>query len=309
MKKIKYQGGITKLLASKRGVHHKSEFSKLVHDQEAFSALVNKVSTKIEIAVNAVSFSSRTDFPEQVLSILSFLRYVGTPSHWLIYSDGSHTRKETEILQTIFPFVEVTSLDWSQPAPPFHYIKPVLLPYQASLQHYAKSFPLGKRLFFYLNFEITRPTIFLDSDILFYEKADILRTIIQDRSEENGWFLPDVDWGCLDSRYKKTVEVEMYQANGGFMLLNQEFTKVEDGLQFLQQLGNTYEYFTEQTVMHILLTKNKFMPLDPRTFVINTGDQFDFSYLYDPEKIALRHYTGPVRHKMWQRDWKWHLSM
>ena len=61
--------------------------------------------------------------------------------------------------------------------------------------------------------------------------------------------------------------------------------------------------------MHILLIDNEFMPLDPRRFILDSGDQFDFSYLLPFDKIAIRHYTGPVRHKMWQAGWRNQLKI
>ena len=48
--------------------------------------------------------------------------------------------------------------------------------------------------------------------------------------------------------------------------------------------------------------------LDPRQFIIDSTDQFDFALKYYPESIAMRHYTSPVRHKMWQRGWQWHFK-
>jgi hypothetical protein len=121
--------------------------------------------------------------------------------------------------------------------------------------------------------------------------------------------LPDDDWGCLDSRYKAKNSRELYQVNSGFFLLNRELEDVRKGLDFLNSLNGKYEYFSEQTTYHILFNDNHLMPLDPRIFVLNSDDQFDLSYILPKDKMAMRHYTGTVRHKMWQRDWKWHLSL
>ena len=68
-------------------------------------------------------------------------------------------------------------------------------------------------------------------------------------------------------------------------------------MAFLKELNSTYEYFSEQTVMHILSKTNNFKRLNPQDFVVDSADQFDFSYLYTPKNLAIRHYTGPVRHK------------
>jgi hypothetical protein len=142
---------------------------------------------------------------------------------------------------------------------------------------------------------------------LFYDKASIINILLSD--EANGWFLPDDAWGCLDSRYKAENTTQLYQVNSGFFLLNRELVNLTKGVNFLQSLNGKYEYFSEQTTYHILFKDNNFMPLDPRIFVLNSDDQFDFSYILPRNKMAIRHYTGTVRHKMWQRDWKWQLSL
>ena len=162
-------------------------------------------------------------------------------------------------------------------------------------------------MFLYLNTNIERPTLFIDSDIVFYKKASVLRQIMVEHY--HGWFLPDYDWGCLDSRYKAVQSPQPYQVNSGMLLMNKNLTYLKEGMEFFIRLGTSYEYFTEQSVIHILLIANAFMPFDPRIFILNPSDQFDFSYLYKTDEMAIRHYTSTVRHKMWQKNWKWHLSL
>jgi len=303
MKKIKYQGTITKFISTKISNYNKNKFALCIHVN--LLKIRSKLYQKI-IPLSIASFSSKKDFYDQILSILSFLRYVGTPINWTIYSDGSHSEQQIDLLKRWFEFVEVIIYDWEDLSSlPIE--KDRLLPYKKELINFAKNMPLGKKLFSYLNHKIIRPTLFLDSDILFYNKASILNYIIQEKF--TGYYLTDPDWGCLDSRYKKKYPKQLSQANSGFFLLNQEIDDVKEGLDFLKSLDFQYEYFSEQSIFHILFSNNGFIPLDSKIFIVNSGDQFDFSYLYNRDSIAVRHYTGPVRHKMWQRDWKWQLSL
>jgi len=304
MKKIKYQGGLTKLLASEIGKKNKKRFGRFAETN--LSSLVSGM-TSAPVGMDVVSFSSGRDFYDQILSILSFLRYVGTPVIWTIYSDGSHTAQQIGLLKTSFDFIDVRESGQAG-AESFEGIcKKALLPYKDQLLDYARLFPLGKKLFYYLNHAILRPTLFLDSDILFYEKASVFNFILKEKVA--GWYLPEAEWGCLDSRYKRKFTGQLYQANSGCFLLNKELADVSEGLDFLKDINFEYEYFSEQSVFHIIFRSNGFMPLDPRIFILSSKDQFDFSYLYSKEEMAIRHYTGPVRHKMWQRDWKWQLSI
>ncbi len=305
MKKIKYQGGITKLLMSRLGKMNKKKFTRLTKDD-----LVNLVERfdRKQVSMEVVSLSSSNDFYEQLLSILSFQRFVGIPISWTVYSDGSHTVKQITDLKIIFPFVKVAKTDFTDPAIARESVKENILPYFNNLLHYAQNSPYGKKLFYYLNYKVQNPTLFLDSDILFYELSSVSFKKINSENV-NGWYLPDQLWGCLDSRYKSENQPQMYQVNAGFFLLNRELENVGYGLEFLNSLKQQYENFSEQTVFHMLLRENKFYPFDPRVFILHSGDQFDFSYGYNKNAMAMRHYTGPVRHKMWQRDWNWQLSL
>lgn len=305
MKKIKGQGKLTKMLASKVATFNKNNFNRYISEIDKLKQFIDYYGDKT-IDVEVVSFSSAHDFSEQVLSILSFIKNVGLPATWTVYSDGTHTSEQIKKLESEFTFLKLIKTDFID-AYIRKNIKPSLLPYQEILISYANKFALGKRLFLYLNYFIVKPTIFIDSDIMFYQKADCLSSIIN--HNENGWFLPDADWNNLDSRYMAITIPQLYQVNGGLFIINKELAKLSKGLDFLESLNDTYEYFSDQTVIHIILLENNFMPLDPRIFALNSGDQFDFGYLYPKGTIAVRHYTGPVRHKMWQRDWKWHLSL
>ncbi len=160
-----------------------------------------------------------------------------------------------------------------------------------------------------MNHPIENPTLFIDSDILFYEQANVLELILTEKPQANGWFMPDTNWGCLDSRYKEKYTEQIYQINSGFIFSNIAFKNLKDSLAFFKTYNFTYQYFSEQTIYHHLLKNNVYMPLSPKTFILDSGDQFDFSYLFKPKQMAVRHYTGPVRHKMWQKDDKWHLGL
>lgn len=308
MKKLPGQGGITKKIAVAIGKTNRMKFNNKV--TLGLSSLVNQVNQKKMISLEVASFSSFNDFQEQVLSILSFVRYVGTPIKWTLYSDGSHSQEQLEQLENSFDFLKVVKgINWNEIKSLKGLCKEELEPYEEYLIDYARKFPLGKKLFYYLNHLIENPTLFIDSDILFYEQAKVLELILTEKPQAKGWFMPDSSWGCLDSRYKASNLEQVYQVNSGFIFANVAFEHLTESLDFFKTYNFTYEYFSEQTVYHHLLKNNGYMPLTPKTFILDSGDQFDFSYLYNPRQMAVRHYTGPVRHKMWQKNYKWHLGL
>lgn len=308
MNKLPGQGGLTKKITVAKGKANREKFAKEV--SAGLSNLVAKVNKKKNIEMEVASFSSLNDFQEQLLSILSFVRYVGIPIKWTVYSDGSHTQAQIEQLEKNFNFVKVIKgINWSEIESLKGLCKEELEIYEEYLIDYAKKFPLGKKLFYYLNHIIEKPTLFIDSDILFYEHANVLELILSEKPNANGWYMPDVSWGCLDSRYKAVNTEQIYQVNSGFIFANGAFEHIKESLDFFKTYNFTYEYFSEQTIYHHLLKNNVYMPLTPKTFILDSADQFDFAYLFGPKEMAVRHYTGPVRHKMWQKDYKWHLGL
>ena len=307
MIKLPGQSGLTKKITTVIGNINRKKFAKKV-DNELLS-LFEKINQKKLIAMEVASFSSCNDFPEQVLSLLSFIRNVGIPIKWTIYSDGSHTDKQKKQITSDFEFVTIKSVDFKGVTSLEDLCSEDLKPYHTYILDYANNHAFGKRLFYYLNHPLNHPTLFIDSDILFYEKANIFETLISENPRANGWFMPDILWGCLDSRYKATHCEQMYQVNAGLMFVINKFENYKKSLDFYKILKSKYEYFSEQTIINILLKDNSFMPLTPKTFILDAGDQFDFLYLYKPKQMAVRHYTGPVRHKMWQKDYKWHLGL
>jgi hypothetical protein len=59
------------------------------------------------------------------------------------------------------------------------------------------------------------------------------------------------------------------------------------------------DVFSEQTVVHLAMASNGAVSLDPQRFVLSRADEFEMRDICDPDVVVLRHYVGPVRHKMW----------
>ncbi|TDD94674.1 hypothetical protein [Flavobacterium cellulosilyticum] len=307
MKKLAGQGGLTKKISTAIGNSNKAKFLKEVDSNLAH--LLAEVNQNKVIAMEVASFSSCNDYPEQLLSLLSYVRYVGIPIKWTIYSDGSHTQKQIDLVESNFNFVVFKSMNFAELSSIEHLCKDEIKPYHTYILDYGKKFALGRRLFYYLHHKIEVPTLFIDSDILFYDKASLFNLILTENPKPDGWFMPDPVWGCLDSKYKEIHSEQFYQVNAGLMMLTKEFEVLKNGLDFFKTMNFEYEYFSDQTIFQIILKDNSFMPLTPKTFILDIGDQFDFSYLFKPKQMAVRHYTGPVRHKMWQNNYKWHLGL
>jgi hypothetical protein len=145
MKKILGQSGLTKKITTTIAKNNRSKFRKLIDNDLVL--MIKDINCQKKIEMEVVSFSSNSDYDEQLLSILSFLRYVGKPISWTIYSDGSHTAKQKEQISTDTDFVVIKSIDWESITSLEGICCDDLKPYHIYILHYASAHAFGKRLF------------------------------------------------------------------------------------------------------------------------------------------------------------------
>ena len=50
---------------------------------------------------------------------------------------------------------------------------------------------------------------------------------------------------------------------------------------------------------HLAMTATGAVAFDPKKFVLQLDDQFEFADRYAGPDLVLRHYVNPVRHKFW----------
>ncbi|WP_207435363.1 hypothetical protein [Sabulibacter ruber] len=286
-RKIKYQGGITKLLCQTKASWNKRKFIKgVLHKQKV--SLHNRKHVPFEI----ISFSGSHGFEDQILSIMSMVHYAGTPPKWTIYSDGTYTNEQKSVFKTLFSFVEVKN--WNA----LHQLDNIKV-YQELLRVNV----LAKKLNVILCHPHQNQTLFIDSDIIFYK--NIPYYLNSHLLQQGLWYVPDTI-AEIGNHFNQARE-SFYPLNSGLLVINNTFDS-RDIFLYLERLNNNFCYFSEQLAFEYAFTKQGANILDPRQFIIDSSDQFDFAMGYHPGKIAMRHYTGPVRHKIWQMGWKWHFN-
>lgn len=239
---------------------------------------------KHETNLNVVSFSGTKQFADQLYSVASFFRNVGKPNTWVIYNDGTYTQHELKVFCSI-PSVQVREID----------NKEVVLPLACFEQ-----FPtlLKVELLRQLT-DFSRTTLFADSDILFYQK---FKKYISQFANEN-WYIVDEGKGYFDPSFK--LSPNEHPLNFGFLVLNEPsnwnfvFKYIMDKIEH-----GELHYWSDQTAVHILAQREQYKVMPTDHFVVDGTDSFKLFHAFDYNKIALRHFVGPVRHKMWQYPWK-----
>ena len=231
------------------------------------------------------SFSGEGELPEQVASLRSFLSYAGIPRRFVVVSDGSHTAASLRLLSRVHPCVVTVPLEELAPGP-----------HPSSVEAYAARHPLGQKLSMLISLRVERPTIYVDSDVLFFTgAADLADPRYQE--SESLFYLADCR-ESLDDRLLDSREPMSPPVNSGFLVLNRQ-PDWSPGLELLDVLDSEPNFFTEQTVVHVVMHGDRAVPLDESKFVVGISDQFQFRDQYTRTGPALRHYVRPVRYRLW----------
>ena len=236
------------------------------------------------IDLDVFAYSNEQNLPEQVASIRSFLRHAGRPRSFIVVSDGSHSGPSIRLLERIDPSVSVEQAKVSAPAS------------SDKFRHYLETHPTGKQLGLIMNLPRGGPALYTDSDVLFFGGASDL----VDRLHEHdvpAYYLADCQFAG-DERLLRDATEQQHPANTGVLLL---FRKLDWSLSLARfaELEGDPTFFTNQTMTHLTMHQNLARPFDSIRYVLQLDDQFVFPDRYAGDKLALRHYVNPVRHKFW----------
>lgn len=262
-----------------------SNFIRLIYKLTLPCTVKRSIVQSKRINIIVYSLSCERDLPEQVANIRSFIRYVGTPDKFIVVSDGTHSPRSRQLLRSIHYCIDV--VDWQE------VIKNDLPPY---VYTFAKHHFFGKKLAILMSMPVKQPAIYTDSDVLFFPAVEELIVLIASK-EERPRFLLD----CLcsfDERLLLNDNEKLNPANAGFILFKKPL-EWENAVRRLEHFKGDFMFHTEQTIVHLALQENKGLPFNPDKFILRLDDQFVCKDKYASANIALRHYTNPVRYKLW----------
>lgn len=280
----------------------------------AYRALLPRLATSVPTAPtrlpgDLVTFTGRRQLPEQVASLRSLLRWAGVPDRITVVSDGTLCRTDTALLRRLHDGLDVVPwrelVEAARPALP------------TNVMAWAEADPIGRKLAVELSLPVRVPTMYADADVLFLPgagapggPADVLTEMLGEvvtgmAAEPRDRFL--LDWEpYLDERLVTPEEAARQPVNAGFFVLHRPL----DSALALDRLaaldGQPPRYHTEQTLVHILMHASGARPLDPARYLLTCDDMLHLHDVTSPARRrrgdpepALRHYTTPVRQKMW----------
>lgn len=244
------------------------------------------VPSSCAVPLDVYSYSGEKMLPEQVRSIRSFLRHVGRPKSFTVITDGSHSAESVELLKKIDPVVSIRSTGEYLPRD---------LP--AEFRRYVTTYPMGKQLGLILSLPRGGPALYVDSDVLFFPGAGDLAGGF-DREKTPAFYLPDCRDCSADPRLFHRPNERLKPVNSGLVLLLRPLNWSLGIRRFLELEGEP-NYFTNQTIVHLVMHANRALPLDATRYVLQLDDQFIYRDRYASSNLVLRHYVNPVRHKFW----------
>jgi hypothetical protein len=238
------------------------------------------------IPLEVYSYSGEAMLPEQVRSIRSFLRHVGRPMSFTVVTDGSHRGKSIELLKQIDPIVLVR--------PTGEHLPPNL---PEKFRHYLTTHPTGKQLGLIMSLPRNGPALYVDSDVLFFPGGtNLLRDSAA--TDAPALYLPDCQDCSADPRVFRQPNEAAGPVNCGLLMLLRPMDWSLAIERFLELAGEP-TFFTNQTLVHLVMHANGAMPLDAAKYVLQLDDQFIYPDRYAGSHLVLRHYVNPVRHKFW----------
>jgi hypothetical protein len=244
-----------------------------------------RIPSGAEVPFNVFAYSGESTLPEQVASIRSFLKHVGRPKRFIVVSDGTLSDRSSGILKRLDSVISISgSAQWL----------PKDLP--TKIYPYLTTHPTGKQLALIMSLPVNGPTLYVDSDVLFFPGARDLIPLAESGGAP-AFYLADCRLSADEHLFRGDAE-KAQPVNTGVLLL---FEKLDWALavrRFLE-LPGLPNFFTNQTMTHLTMHANGASPLDDRKYVLQLDDQFVYPDRYASRDLALRHYVNPVRHKFW----------
>ena len=156
---------------------------------------------------------------------------------------------------------------------------------------------MGKQLGLIMSLPRNGPALYVDSDVLFFPGA---ANLIRDFTGKGtpAFYLPDCQDCSADSRILLGSNEALQPVNSGVLMLLRPLDWSLGIRRFLELEGEP-NFFTNQTIVHLVMHANGALPLDATRYVLQLDDQFIYPDRYASPYLVLRHYVNPVRHKFW----------
>jgi hypothetical protein len=257
------------------------------------------IGSRVALAVLTVPKS----FDDALWSLWSWLRVLDGAALPVIYVDGPVTDAMRAAAAKLFPSVAVTQLSVYLASARFG----------PALTRFMAAHPLGKKLAMVLAMSRTGPVLYSDSDVIAFNRPGELLEAI-DRGQ--ACYLQEESTGVYDQRVLEAARALGHPAvanlNSGLMHVPQGRFNADLAEAVLARLADApaaaQSWFSEQTLFAVLMATIPALALPQATYVVSNRRQFVGEADFDYRRIAVRHFTGTVRHVMYLKGLPFLLS-
>jgi hypothetical protein len=207
--------------------------------------------------------------------------------------DGEIPAGAQQAVRRLFPGISIYAVQS---------VYPYVCERQPSLATFLHQHPMGRKLGLMLALSDQGAVLYSDGDVLaFNPPVDLLACV--DKNVPC-YFMEDLD-GTRDPRIverSKTLGLEFIpRFNAGCLFIPKGALSIDLAAQLLAEWQPPVDsWFTEQTVMSILMRKANALALPDDRYVISARRQFYLETDVDYKDIVARHFTGTVRHVMYR---------
>lgn len=263
-------------------VNHNAAAARLKH----LSPLGDK-SSRQQLPFEVVCMLCKAAVPEAVVALRSFLTHAGRPRALTLVSDGSLSDVDKATLKHSISSAVVRELDE---------LRRLDLP--KSITDRTNDHWMIRKQALLMSLPLDHPTLFLDSDVVFFPGASALMGDLADLGSRPA-FMADVEPSFDPSLLRKSDPLTP-PLNSGFLYIPRSLDWTEAVDRFAALPPEATLAFTDQTMSHLTFHAESARALDPNRYILENDDQFYFKDKYAHNfGVVCRHYVGPIRHKLW----------
>jgi hypothetical protein len=234
------------------------------------------------------------NFCDALWSAWSWYRLVHDKFELELVVDGVVSKPEEAAAKKLFPSVRI--LPAASIVSPLRQSHPVLA-------RFFDQHPLGKKLGIILALQAERPLLYSDQDVLAFNFPTELTEGI---NQGVPLHLCEENAGCFDSdildRARELGLAHAPRLNSGLLFIPQGALSLDLATQLLTKWQLPLRsWFTEQTILSVLLQQAGGVPLSREHYVVSNRRQFYWETDVVYSSIAARHFTGTTRHVMYAR--------
>lgn len=206
--------------------------------------------------------------------------------------DGKFQQPQEVTAQKLFPGISIFE------------IEPLLAPLcqqWPALDAFFHQYPLGRKLGLLIALSASHSFLYSDNDVLsFHEPTELLSYVEHDlpcfiEEEREGHHDP-----AIIERSNRVGLGNIARLNSGLLYIPRNSLAIDIAAQLLNDWRPpATSWFTEQAVISVLMRNANAQPLPPDRYVVSSCRQFYWQKDFDYHKIVARHFTGTVRHVMY----------